>query len=77
MPIKSSSVIEVNDTKWSDIVSSSYVYDFYHTQSYHQLEINNRPVLFVANFEKDFIAIPLIIISYIILSLMLNSLSKK
>ena len=61
MPIKSSSVIEVNDTKWSDIISSSYAYDFYHTQSYHQLEINNRPVLFVANFEKDFIAIPLII----------------
>ena len=61
MPIKSSSVIEVNDTKWSDIILSSYAYDFYHTQSYHQLEINNRPVLFVANFEKDFIAIPLII----------------
>jgi sugar O-acyltransferase (sialic acid O-acetyltransferase NeuD family) len=61
MPIKSSSVIEVNDPKWSEIVSSSYVYDFYHTQSYHQLELIYRPVLFVANFEKDFIAIPFLI----------------
>ena len=61
MSIKSISVIEVNDTKWSDIVSSSLEYDFYHTQSYHQLEINKRPVLFVAYFDKDFIAIPFLI----------------
>lgn len=61
MPIKSTSVIEVNDTKWSEIVASSDKYDFYHTQSYHQLETQNRCVLFVANFEKDFIAIPFII----------------
>ena len=61
MPIKSTSVIEVNDTKWSEIVSSSDKYDFYHTQSYHQLETHDRCVLFVTNFEKDFIAIPFII----------------
>jgi sugar O-acyltransferase (sialic acid O-acetyltransferase NeuD family) len=61
MSIKSISVIEVNDTKWSEIVSSSLQYDFYHTQSYHQLEINKRPILFVAFFDKDFIAVPFLI----------------
>lgn len=61
MPIKSISIIEVNDNKWTDIVSSSKEHDFYHTQSYHQLELNNRPVLFVAYFDKDFIAMPLLI----------------
>jgi len=61
MPIKSISVIEINDNTWSDIVSSSYEYDFYHTQSYHQLEKDNRPILFVVFYGNDFIAIPFLI----------------
>ena len=55
------SVIEVADNKWSEVLSKSLHYDFYHTQSYHLLEKENRPVLFVAFFENDFIALPLII----------------
>jgi hypothetical protein len=55
------SVIEVADNKWSDILNKSLQYDFYHTQAYHQLEKKNRPVLFLAVFNNDFIALPLII----------------
>jgi hypothetical protein len=55
------SVIEVTDNKWSEILCKSLHYDFYHTQSYHLLEKQNSSVLFVAIFENDFIALPLII----------------
>jgi hypothetical protein len=56
------SVIEVNDLRWSSIVNKSKQFDFYHTQSYHLLEKGNRPVLLVAFFNDDFIALPLVII---------------
>jgi hypothetical protein len=56
------SVIEVNDLRWSTIVNKSKQFDFYHTQSYHLLEKGNRPVLLVAFFNDDFIALPLVII---------------
>lgn len=55
------SVIEVNDSKWSEIVSKSKQFDFYHSQSYHLLEEENRPVLLVVFFDDDFIGLPLII----------------
>jgi len=55
------SVIEVNDSKWSEIVSKSKQFDFHHSQSYHLLEKENRPVLLVAFFNNDFIALPLIV----------------
>lgn len=55
------SIIEVFNNKWSDIISKSMYYDFYHTQSYHMLEKENRPVLFVVHFKDDFIALPLIL----------------
>lgn len=55
------SVIEVNDSSWSAIVKRSKQFDFYHTQQYHLLENENRPVLLVAFFNNDFIALPLII----------------
>jgi hypothetical protein len=54
-------VIEVADNKWSEILSKSLQYDFYHTQAYHLLEKENRPVLFVAIYDNNFIALPLII----------------
>jgi len=55
------SVINVTDAKWTDIVSNSLQYDFYHSQWYHMLEKENEPVLFVYTFDDNFIAIPLII----------------
>ena len=54
-------VINVADAKWTDIVSNALQYDFYHTQSYHLLENDNEPVLFVYTFDDNFIAFPLII----------------
>jgi hypothetical protein len=59
--MNSFSVIEVNDPQWADIVYRSLNYDFYHTQSYHLLEKENRPVLFLSKFNDDFIGLPLII----------------
>jgi hypothetical protein len=53
--------IEVNDSRWSGIVNKSKQFDFYHSQSYHLLEKENRPVLLVAFFNDDFIALPLIV----------------
>lgn len=55
------SLIEVNDSRWSEIVNKSKHFDFYHSRSYHLLEKENRPVLFVASFDQDFVALPLII----------------
>jgi hypothetical protein len=55
------SVIEVNDSRWSEIVSKSKQFDFHHSQSYHLLEKENRPVLLVAFFNDDFMALPLIV----------------
>ena len=54
-------VIDISDPRWTDIISSAYQYDFYHTQSYSQLERKHRPILCVAFKNYDFIAIPLII----------------
>ena len=61
IPINKFSVIEVNDSRWSAIVNKSKQFDFYHTQEYHLFEKENRPVLLVAFFNDDFIALPLII----------------
>ncbi|WP_396211718.1 GNAT family N-acetyltransferase [Flavobacterium sp.] len=55
------SIIEVTNFDWSTIVTNCKEFDFYHTLSYNQLEKKNRPVLFLYEFGKDFIAIPLII----------------
>jgi hypothetical protein len=55
------SVIEVDDSRWSEIVNKSKQFDFYHSQSYHLLEKENRPVLFVSFFNDDFMALPLIV----------------
>ncbi|MFV8345395.1 GNAT family N-acetyltransferase [Flavobacterium sp. ZB4P13] len=55
------SVIEVYDLRWSAIVNKSKQFDFYHSQSYHLLEKENRPVLLVAFFNNDFMALPLVI----------------
>jgi hypothetical protein len=55
------SLIEVNDASWCEIVNKSKQFDFYHSQSYHLLEKENRPVLLVASFGEDFVALPLII----------------
>jgi hypothetical protein len=55
------SVFEVDDSRWSIIVNKSKEFDFYHSQSYHLLEKEDRPVLLVAFFNDDFIAFPLII----------------
>ena len=46
---------------WAEIVSKSINYDFYHTQSYHLLELKKKPILFVAFIDQDFIAIPILI----------------
>ncbi|MEO4006317.1 MULTISPECIES: GNAT family N-acetyltransferase [unclassified Flavobacterium] len=55
------SIVEIEDFEWKNIVSKSKQYDFYHTQSYHLLAKENHPVLCVAYFNDDFIALPLII----------------
>jgi hypothetical protein len=54
-------VLAVSDPDWARIISLSHQFDFYHTQSYSQLERNNEPVLCVAYQDDDFIALPLII----------------
>jgi hypothetical protein len=54
-------ILEVDNPLWSVTVERSFEYDFYHTQSYHFLEKQNRPVLCVFAFGTDFIAIPFIV----------------
>lgn len=55
------SVIEATDDHWTKVINKSKSFDFYHTQSYHLLDKENRAVLFVADFEDGFIAMPLVI----------------
>jgi sugar O-acyltransferase (sialic acid O-acetyltransferase NeuD family) len=59
--MKSVSIIDVTDSKWSEIVSNCKEYDFYHTQSYHLLERDCSPVLIVVYFNQDYIAFPVLI----------------
>ncbi len=54
-------VIDVDDSRWNDIVFNALQYDFYHTQSYHLLEKENEAVLFVYFFDDNFIAMPFVI----------------
>lgn len=54
-------VVEAQDTKWSEIINGCKYFDFYHTQSYHLLEKQNRPVLLVGIHDGITIALPLII----------------
>lgn len=54
--------ISLKDDKWTRLVNKSYNYDFYHTLSYNKLEEEEgEPVFFVAFYEDNFIALPLII----------------
>lgn len=54
-------IINVDDSRWNDIVFNALQYDFYHTQSYHLLDKKTEAVLFVYYFDDNFIAIPLVI----------------
>jgi hypothetical protein len=53
--------LEMNDLRWNEYVLKSYQYDFYHTNCYHLLQNVGKPILLVATFGNDFIAIPLIL----------------
>ncbi len=55
-------ILEVNDDRWSEIISKSYVYDFHHTQCFHKIEKNNDSALLcVSFFGDDFIAFPILV----------------
>lgn len=54
-------VIEIDNPQWDEIVKSSFIYDFHHTSFYHKLDNSHRSLLFVANAQDDFIAMPLVI----------------
>ena len=59
--MNSFSVIGLADEEWHEIIAQSKHYDFYHTHSYHLLEKGGDPLLFVARFGVDFMALPLIL----------------
>lgn len=54
-------VIDINNPKWDIIVKSSAIYDFYHTTFYHKIDNNFISLLFVAEDEHDFLALPLVL----------------
>jgi hypothetical protein len=55
-------VLEVNDERWSEIISKANVYDFHHTQCFHKIEKNNDTALLcVLFFDEDFIAFPILV----------------
>lgn len=55
------SVIGVSDKKWAYIISKSFQYDFYHSQSYSLLETAGKPLLCTAYDDDNFIALPLVL----------------
>lgn len=54
-------VISVDSEDWNNIVSNSYLYDFYHTAIYHRLDEKGEPLLFNISDNKYSISLPLII----------------
>lgn len=56
-------IIKVDDPKWSELIFSSNQYDFYHTCAYSSLELSNKnePLLCVAYWDKEFIALPIVV----------------
>ena len=63
MHTTSFSIIESNDPRWKQVVSKCVKFDFYHTQSYHNIEseATERSLLLVAYYNEAFIAFPIII----------------
>jgi sugar O-acyltransferase (sialic acid O-acetyltransferase NeuD family) len=63
MHTTSFSIIESNDPRWKQVVSKCVKFDFYHTQSYHNIEskATERPILLAAYYNEAFIAFPIII----------------
>lgn len=54
-------VITINEkSKWIEYIDKSLQYDFYHTWSYHSIEISGDPLLLVFQEADIFIALPLI-----------------
>lgn len=54
-------VIQSGDAEWDTIIKSSYLYDFYHTSFYHNIDNNYKSFLFYAGDKNDFIALPLVL----------------
>jgi hypothetical protein len=59
--MKNFKVLKSDQKEWSEILSRSLFYDFYHTKSYNVLENDGESLLFVASIENNFIAYPLIL----------------
>ncbi|NGM67212.1 GNAT family N-acetyltransferase [Sphingobacterium sp. SGR-19] len=54
-------ILEVNDPRWEEIIKTSYIYDFHHTAFYHKIDNQYRSILFLAQDEQDFLAMPLVL----------------
>ena len=53
--------ISEQDPMWETLIARAYSYDFYHTQSYHNLEDGGKAVLAAVFSGEDFIAMPFIV----------------
>lgn len=54
-------IIPLEDKQaWNDVMLKADSYDFYHCNSYHELEHIGEPWLFLVENKEDFIALPLI-----------------
>ncbi len=54
-------IIPLQQTQeWNSIISKSFMYDFYHCNSYNKLDNSGEPFLFVVSNDAEFIALPLI-----------------
>lgn len=54
-------LIKPDQKKWSDFITQTNGYDFYHTAEYHSLEGNDEPLLFLTSTADGFVALPIII----------------
>tara|TARA_R110000751_G_scaffold146601_2_gene250800 strand:- start:37812 stop:38837 length:1026 start_codon:yes stop_codon:yes gene_type:complete len=55
-------IIKLSESQeWSNIITNSVNYDFYHTLDYNVLETEGEPVLLVQSLEDAYIALPIII----------------
>src|SRR6185437_4878571 len=54
-------IIDVEDSRWDQVLKRAGAFDFYHTSCYHKLEKEGTPLLFVVSWDDSFIGLPLIL----------------
>lgn len=54
-------VIDSENSRWDSLIRLSAIYDFYQTRFYHKIDNSYTSLMFIAENENDFVALPLVL----------------